>query len=1048
MKKASVRIETRPIRTYKWDKPSRYPILFAGGYRFVYPYTMEDRLLHVAENRPYKQIVLENEYVKVTILPELGGHLWSAHDKISGRDLFYNNQVVKPGLIALRGAWCATGIEWNFPVGHSVSTVSPVDHAVFENADGSVTAVVGDLDRITRMRWTVKITVKPGELGFHLDTVLANPTGAPHRYMYWENVGVHATEGLQFISPAKVAWTWGGKRQFPMVDGVDKSWYVAHPRAIDYFMLGIGQDYYGYYDHKLRVGAVHIADYHQMPGKKFFTWGMADAALRWQRNLTDDNGPYIELQFGLTPTQASFDFFPPQTARRWDETWFGITDLGSFVHANRVAAVHFSEKFDKAPWPDEVEAAVVTNRAFSNAKVVLKSGARTVFSRNSLALSPGAPQRWKVKLPSGARELSIKVTSGKDTVIEYSTRDSAKIRELPYDPITNVAEYENGTPDKMLKAAISRLKWFEYEKALELIDKALRKKASFADGRYWKGYLLYDLMRFDEAARELARVPVRNEHYQTAQFLLGQVHKHKGRFAEARRSAEALVKTKSGARSGWQLAGEIAMLEGNYVAAAAAFDKAASAKDAAPHTLALYAVALRKSGRTQEALAQVRRALEADPLEFLALNESEVLGARCERDERMRGQAESYIELASYYEASGLFDEAAAVLEHFRADVARGACTPLVYYHLGRANEQLGRRSETAAFYSKAAATNPDHAFPFRIEDKLALEAAIRHNASDAVAHYLLGNLLAWRSQGQEALAHWRKALVGMPKYAVLLRNMALYHKSRNEYPKAVALYKRAIDSAPKDDELYVEADDVCARLGKLDARIALLERGLKALPNSQKVRLLLAQTYYHAARYDDALDLIMHKEFDHWEGDRRGHQVFVLSHMERGKICLRNKAYAEAVAEFETAMQYPANLKVGKPAFPRHAPQYYMIAVAYEAVSDKEKAAETYRLGADEIHDSWEGSACEEAYFKALCLMKLDRVREAKTLLRHMTRGVEHWGFPAWYDSFVRGLGYQGLGEWANAVKHLEAALTADRTNTKVKYQLAQARKHRQAGL
>ena len=139
MKNAVVRIEESPIKTYIWDRPSRYPILFGGGYRYVYPYTMEDRLLHRSEDRAYRKIILENDLLKITILPELGGHLWSAHDKVSGRDIFYNNQVVKPGLIALRGAWCATGVEWNFPIGHSVSTVSPVDYATFENADGSVT---------------------------------------------------------------------------------------------------------------------------------------------------------------------------------------------------------------------------------------------------------------------------------------------------------------------------------------------------------------------------------------------------------------------------------------------------------------------------------------------------------------------------------------------------------------------------------------------------------------------------------------------------------------------------------------------------------------------------------------------------------------------------------------------------------------------------------------------------------------------------------------------------------------------------------------------
>ena len=401
-KKATIRIETRPIRTYTWDKPSRYPILFGGGYRFVYPYTMEDRLLHKAVDKPYRQIVLENEYIQVIILPELGGHLWRAYDKVSGQEIFYNNHVVKPGLIALRGAWCATGVEWNFPIGHSVSSVSTVDYTCIENPDGSVTAAVGDLDRTTRMRWTVKITVFPGQLAFRVDTVLSNPSAYPGRYMYWENAGMHADDGFQFIAPAKRAWTWGGKTDFPVVDGVDKSWYIAHPRAIDYFALGLGQDYFGYYDHKRRFGAVHVADYHLMPGKKFFTWGMSDHALQWQKNLTDNEGPYIELQCGLTPTQAAFNFFAPQTSIRWDEVWFSIGDLGYFVQANREAALHLSDRLDKEPYPSEVAAALVTNRDHSNARVTISAGGKVLLDEEGLDFRAGRPLRWKVSLPAGA----------------------------------------------------------------------------------------------------------------------------------------------------------------------------------------------------------------------------------------------------------------------------------------------------------------------------------------------------------------------------------------------------------------------------------------------------------------------------------------------------------------------------------------------------------------------------------------------------------------------------------------------------------------------
>ncbi len=1048
MKKATIREEQKPIRTYIWDKPSRYPILFGGGYRFVYPYTMEDRLLHKAKDKAYTQVVLENEYIKLIVLPDLGGHLWSAYDKVSGKEVFYNNQAVKPGLIGLRGAWCATGVEWNFPVGHSVSTVSQVDHTCMENEDGSVTVVVGDLDRTTRMRWTVKITVHPGQLAFQVDTVLSNPTGYPHRYMYWENCAVHATEGFQFISPAKVAWTWGGKSQFPVVDGVDKSWYIAHPRAIDYFMLGLGQDYFGYYDHKRRFGAVHVADYHLMPGKKFFTWGMAEHAVSWQKNLTDDDGPYIELQCGLTPTQASFEFFPPQSARRWDEMWYSIGDLGTFAQANRNAALHIGHAFDKAPYPAETEVAVVTNRVFDGAEVVISAGGKRIISEKGVNLKAGKPARWKVNVPKGAKELTTKVTCGSETVIEYSTREAKNVRELPYDNDGSLWRMEKGSPAKLVAAGISWLKWFEYEKALRLIDKALKARPGFVEAHYWKGNIFFDLCKYDAARRELVKVTKANENHATARFMLGQAERYAGRLDAAMEYAAGLMADKKASRMGAQLAGEVAMARGDYPSAAKYFGQATKGSGTSGHTMALLAAALRRAGKVEKAREAAEAALAIDPLEFMALNEGQLAGCSAERDKLMRGEVESYIELASYYEDAGLFDDAAAVLEHYRTKINKGECNAMVGYHLGWVNGKLGRRSESQAFFDKASACGRDRVFPFRREDMLALEAAIAYKGGDALAHYLLGCFLAWRQQEDKVFVHWTKALRGMGDYPVLLRNVALYHKQRKEHAKALTFYKRAIKAAPTDEELYVEADDTAAKVGNMKGRIALLESGLAEMKHSQKIRQLLAQSYYYAGRYEKALDVLMSEEYDHWEGDRRAHETYTLSHMALGKNLLKKKKYTEALESFQKAMEYPANLKIGKPAFPRHAPQLYFSAVAYEALGEEEKAREALEQGGTEIHQSWEGATTEEGYYKGLCLAQLGRVREARTIWRRLTKGTEHWAFSAWHNEFIKGLGYQGLEDWKKAVSQFEKALESDKTNSKVKYHLSQAKKGRQAGL
>jgi len=190
------------IPTYQVGAAARNPDLFRDGWRCIYPYTLRDNLLHRRRDVTYRAVYLENEYLRVVVLPELGGHIYSAHDKISGEEMFYLNHVIKPGRILLRGSWAAFGLEFNFPRGHSVTTLSPVDYRLLERPDGSVAVAVGDCEQTSRMRWTVLISLRPGARRLEVTTRLTNRTELPHRYYFWANAAVPANEHLQFLSPA------------------------------------------------------------------------------------------------------------------------------------------------------------------------------------------------------------------------------------------------------------------------------------------------------------------------------------------------------------------------------------------------------------------------------------------------------------------------------------------------------------------------------------------------------------------------------------------------------------------------------------------------------------------------------------------------------------------------------------------------------------------------------------------------------------------------------------------------------------------------------
>ncbi|MHC4714906.1 MAG: tetratricopeptide repeat protein, partial [Planctomycetota bacterium] len=473
---------------------------------------------------------------------------------------------------------------------------------------------------------------------------------------------------------------------------------------------------------------------------------------------------------------------------------------------------------------------------------------------------------------------------------------------------------------------------------------------------------------------------------------------------------------------------------------------------AAPEHVALYACALRRAGQVARAVAAARRALEIDPLNYLALNELELLGESTDRDAIMRGVEGSYIELAAYYEDAGLFDDAARVLEHFRTAVSGDSCSALVFYHLGWCNGELGRLVERDAFWKTAAASEPDHVFASRREDMCALEAALAENPDDGLARYLLGNMHAWRARHDDAMDEWKRALGnGLGDYAVLLRNIAQTYLAVYDRPaEARRFYRAAIEAAPADEELYEEADEAFARSRNINERIAVLEGGAKAAPDSQKIHRLLARGYFFAGRYDDALECLMSRSYDRWENDRLVYRVYKNSHLEKGRAALHGRRYEEALDAFGKSMEYPENLKIGKPANPRHAPQLYLAGVAREALGSGDKAAELWAQGAAETHRGWDGFVCEEGYYKALCLLKIGRTRDAQRHLRTMTKGLrgiaKRWRGPA-YDDFIRGLGYQGLEQWPQAVAHFQKALGYDRTNRTFKYHLRLARRKKQAG-
>lgn len=386
------------LPTYEPHRPDPYPMflekrVYQGSSGRVYPLPCTDRIAERPVPRPWAAVWLENEYLRVLILPELGGRIHRILDKTNGYDLVYHQPVIKPALVGLAGPWCSGGIEFNWPQHHRPSTFLPADVAIDRGTDGSVTVWLGEHDPMARMKGMHGVCLRPGRACVELRARAHNRTPDPQTFLWWANVAVRAHEAYQSFFPPDVTAVADHARRatttFPRSDGRyygvdycsrgregvpapeqprqfvpphcagravpadappryrpdDLSWYANIPVPTSYMAVGSSGDFVGGYDHRARAGLVHVASHHISPGKKQWTWGNHEFGYAWDRNLTEPDargefGPYLELMAGVyTDNQPDFSFLQPGETKSWSQFWYPIRGIGPARKANAECAV-------------------------------------------------------------------------------------------------------------------------------------------------------------------------------------------------------------------------------------------------------------------------------------------------------------------------------------------------------------------------------------------------------------------------------------------------------------------------------------------------------------------------------------------------------------------------------------------------------------------------------------------------------------------------------------------------------------------------------------
>ncbi|MBN1270979.1 MAG: DUF5107 domain-containing protein [Candidatus Aminicenantes bacterium] len=990
------------ILTYAVGPDDPNPPLWESN---VYPYPLQTDITREKFMREYRVIILENEFIKVLILPDLGGRIYAAFDKTNDNfDFIYHNRVIKPGLVALRGAWLSGGIEWNFPTrGHTVDTFSPVNSKILKGGDGSISCVVGTEEWVRRMKWQVFITVSPGCSAFKTKVCLFNRTLTHNLAYFWSNAAVHAWDDTRiFFPPAD--YTYAGRRRnptpWPTYEGKDRSWYRTTARPYDYF-CGTPGDFNGAYNTLKDHGTVHYAYRFDSPGKKFWTWGTAPSGTIWERLLTDDDGPYIEIQGGRLLTQGDTWIFEPHLVETWEEYWYPVKNMHGVVKANPEAAVNLEIK------NTGILFAVNVTRRFEEAQVTIERGGEDIFSEK-VTLSPenfirrDIPNEWE----AGPYILTVLDKNGRKIISYTNKRPDIPEPELQPD----FSENQSGSVQvEYLKGYYAMKNWDE-EGAVYHFTRCLKKEPDFFPAIKWLGILRYKSGLTKEALSLFEDVLKRDEDDYVARYYRGLC---KIRLGIIDRTEEDLYKVERRAafrHIGPYVLASKKLADKDYQEAEEFLRKCLRVNPQDVKAEVFLAAVKRHIGDEEEAWKHVFSALEKDPLSPVALAEREMLGGEAPWGELSDPQYA--IESSCDYLEMNLLEDAAACLESRRA-WNKEKIHPLVDYYLGYIYWHLNKEEKSSTFFKKGSEGEPDYVFPFRTETESVMRKALEVNPDDWKASYYLGNLLTAKNRWKEGLESYKKAALRAPLFSVLYRNLGeIYRVRLKDYDNAERMYEKAVSLSPKDYRLYVVLDETYAVQNKQKSRDNLYSQAPEKVRKNFNVVLQRALFLIDTNRFDETLILLGENTFLPWEGWTGAREVYVLALLNRARNKMSQEFYRDAVEDIRKAMEYPENLGTGRPAESVFSREYYLLGLCYEGLGDIEEAENCFVTS-----QSFPVSPnSEQVYFKAMAMKKMNRSEDAERLLQDMKTAGEKSLEHAWRGRSVyylrTALAAAGLGD------------------------------------
>ncbi len=961
--KATIKETTKIFKTYPFSDPD--PIPEMGK---IYPYFRFDGYTNTPIQKEWKVVEMENDYLKVTIMPEVGGKIWSAIEKSTGKSYIYYNHTVKFRDVGMRGPWTSGGIEPNYGIiGHTPNCATPVDYTTFKKADGSVSCVIGVLDLLTRTSWRIDINLPKDKAYLTTTSFWYNASPLEQPYYTWMNTGLKASGNLEFIFPGTKYIGHGGEySDWPInkQNGKNISFYENNdfggPKS--YHVFGKYTDFFGGYYHNEDFGMGRYSNHDDKPGKKVWIWGLSNEGMIWEKLLTDTDGQYVEVQSGRSFNQAAEQStftpfkhkgFMPKTTDVWTEYWFPVLKTRGFVAANNYGALNLKQEngFLKIYFSPLQKI---------NDEFVIKDGNKIVYSK---ALNLNTLQSFKDSVKVNTNPDQLTATLGKNK-LQYDAAPSANVLSRP---VQSPADFNWNSGYGLYLQGKEDIRQRYYTTAEEKLRASLQKEPYYVPALASLAMVLYRNMQYDSALTTVKKALSVDTYNEAANYYYGLINSKSGNITDAKDGFDMAAMGTEYRSAAYTALANIYLKENNLPKAVEYASKSIAYNRYAIDAYQMLAVIYRRQNN-QSAAAKVLDSLQLyDPLNHFARFER-LLTRPTEKNRKaftglIRNELpqETYLELAIWYYNAGQKNDAAKVLQSAPANAE------VLYWVSFLENKPLNFQQ-----------LRPEFVFPFRTETAEVLKELIKKNDNWLLKYHLA--LIEWNYNNTESAKQLFQACGNAVNYAPFYAARAKFNMKNDS-----SLVLNDLQQARKLDKNQWRYGRNLINYYLLNKQYNLALQTANEYKNQFKgnfvLDMLYAKTLLLNKKYNEADNLLKTIEILPNEGATGGRQLYKETELMLAIGEMKNKNYDKALQYITSSRLWPENLGVGKP-YEEDIDERLEDWLAYESYTKQGNAAAARKMLDKILLKSQENAASVNNLITAWALQKTGKPDQAKKLL------------------------------------------------------------------